>query len=54
MSDNTVRTHVAAIFDILGVRNRTEAAMPGRPCFDCALFSRESLPRRRCCCTGAV
>ncbi len=30
MSDNTVRTHVAAIFDILGVRNRTEAAMLGR------------------------
>jgi DNA-binding NarL/FixJ family response regulator len=26
MSDNTVRTHVSAIFSLLGVRNRTEAA----------------------------
>jgi two-component system, NarL family, nitrate/nitrite response regulator NarL len=30
MSDNTVRTHVSAIFDLLGVRNRTEAAVLGR------------------------
>ncbi len=29
MSDNTVRTHVSAIFDMLGVRNRTEAAALG-------------------------
>jgi two-component system nitrate/nitrite response regulator NarL len=26
LSDNTVRTHVSAIFNLLGVRNRTEAA----------------------------
>ncbi len=30
LSDNTVRTHVAAIFTILGARNRTEAVMSGR------------------------
>ncbi len=30
MSGNTVRTHVAAIFNILGVRNRTEAVILGR------------------------
>ncbi len=29
MSDNTVRTHVSAIFEILEVRNRTEAATLG-------------------------
>lgn len=29
MSDNTVRTHVSAIFSLLGVRNRTEAANLG-------------------------
>jgi len=29
LSDNTVRTHVSAIFDMLGVRNRTEAATIG-------------------------
>jgi len=31
MSDNTVGTHVAAIFNILGVRNRTEAVILGSP-----------------------
>ncbi len=30
MSGNTVRTHVSAIFNILGVRNRTEAVIAGR------------------------
>lgn len=30
MSDNTVRTHVSAIFTKLGVRNRTEAVISGR------------------------
>ncbi len=30
LSDNTVRTHVAAIFTILGARNRTEAVVSGR------------------------
>ncbi len=30
MSCNTVRTHIVAIFDVLGVRNRTEAAIFGR------------------------
>ncbi len=30
MSDNTVRTHVSAIFNILGVHNRTEAVIFGR------------------------
>lgn len=30
LSDNTVRTHVSAIFDILDVRNRTEAVIIGR------------------------
>ncbi len=30
MSGNTVRTHVSAIFNILGVRNRTEAVIVGR------------------------
>ncbi len=30
MSDNTVRTHVSAIFNKLGVRNRTEAVISGR------------------------
>lgn len=30
MSSNTVRTHVSAIFNILGVRNRTEAVVFGR------------------------
>ncbi len=29
LSNNTVRTHVSAIFDMLGVRNRTEAATIG-------------------------
>ncbi len=33
IGDNTVRTHVAAIFDILEVRNRTEAAMLGKQLF---------------------
>ncbi len=30
MSGNTVRTHISAIFNILGVRNRTEAVIFGR------------------------
>lgn len=30
LSDNTVRTHVAAIFNVLGARNRTEAVVSGR------------------------
>jgi two-component system nitrate/nitrite response regulator NarL len=30
LSDNTVRTHVAAIFSVLGARNRTEAVVSGR------------------------
>jgi two-component system, NarL family, nitrate/nitrite response regulator NarL len=30
MSDNTVRTHISAIFNILGARNRTEAVILGR------------------------
>ncbi len=29
MSGNTVRTHISAIFNILGVRNRTEAVITG-------------------------
>ncbi len=30
LSSNTVRTHITAIFNILGVRNRTEAVISGR------------------------
>lgn len=30
LSSNTVRTHITAIFTILGVRNRTEAVISGR------------------------